>query len=158
MIKRIFIFVMVFSLSACNVDKEELSYKIKSSTNIEEAASYIKKIEKLNEDALPVLIDIIQELQNDQFKLINNGKISACLESLLRLANKGVHSKTEARALLEIIKTQRFMGSTLLTAKILEVITGIDVGYNQKFVENYTAEQEALRQKMISKWEDALDE
>ena len=154
---RLFLITMALLLTSCIDNEESLGSAMLKADTIDETIMYSKKLETFKEAALPVYIEIINILIVDEHKLNNYGKINVCLDSLLNLAKKGIHSKDETIALLNIIEKQRFINDTLKTAKILETITGIDVGYNENFVKKYSSESEDSRTKMLKSWREYLD-
>lgn len=155
--KIITIVIFLVLLSACNNKEENLNTVILHAGSTDEAIMHAKKIEKHKSDALPIFVNNIVELQKESYKVINHGKIDICLDSLLKLAKDGIYSKEEGLALIEIIQKQISIQRTLKTAEILKLITGVDVGYNQNFVENYSADKEQLRVEMINKWKEKLE-
>lgn len=154
-IKTILI-LLTLVIASCSANNADLSHKLINASSIDEVITISKRIEKEGKDALPIFINIIKKLINNEHKLTNYGKINICLNSLHNLAQNGIYSNEEGQALIGVIKKQRLITDTLKTAEILKIVTGVDVGYDEAFVNSYTENDEGKRIKMIEKWEHSL--
>ncbi len=154
--KSFVVIILVFFVSCSN--EKDLGRKLIHADNTDEAIIYAKKIESFEEKGLPIFVEILNTLIDDQHRLNSYGKINICIDSLYNLAKKGIYSQYEAMALLKIIEVQKYIPDTLKTANILRIVTGIDVGYDEEFVKKYTAGDENQRIKMIQKWKVAITE
>jgi hypothetical protein len=145
-------------LVSCNPTERDLNRALLEATTTDAAIGVAKKCEKLETKGLPIFIKTLDVLSGEQLRLDNYGKISVCLDSLRNLASKGISSKDEAEFLVQFIQKQRLITDTLVTAEILKSITGYDVGYDKKFIEHYTQDDESKRKQMIREWERAIEE
>jgi hypothetical protein len=142
---------------SCSTNGQDLGRALLEAKTIDDAIGVAKKCEKLEAKSLLIFVKTLEVLIDKEYRLDNYGKISVCLNSLRNLANRGISSKEEAVFLLQFIQKQRLITDTLVTAEILTLITGTDVGYNKEFVEHYAPNDEGKRKQMIQEWEKAIE-
>lgn len=89
---------------------------------------------------------------------VNIDTIDLAVYYLSRYIADGYKTPDIGCALVRAIKHQLVMRSTLQTADALKNLTGIDVGYDESFVNLYDSSEEyiELRNSKIRKWESAL--
>lgn len=76
-----------------------------------------------------------------------------CAFYLRELARAGIHSVDEVPILLRQFQIWPVhYKSTQFSAETLQIITGLDVGYNEEFVDNYTEADESERLQMLATW------
>lgn len=154
---KVLIIPMILLAMSCSAKEQDLSRALLEAETIDDAIGIAKKCEKLEAKSLPIFIKTLEALIDKEYRLDNYGKISVYLNSLHNLAKKSISSKDEAIFLLKFIQRQRLITDTLVTAEILKLITGTDVGYDKEFVEHYTQNDEGKRKQMIREWEKAID-
>ena len=146
----------VILMISCSTEKD-YGRALLNADNIEDAAIYATKLEKFGKNAIPVFIKDLKLLMDNQYSVNDYGKIHICLNSLSNLAQKGIYSKDEVNALLQILEKQVYLEDTIITAKLIKLITGIDIGYNESFIRNYTPDKEDERIHLIHQWRKAIE-
>ncbi len=104
------------------------------------------------EEAIPILLTIMEESLETKYSLLSYGKLNTCLGILRDMAEDGVYTQESVPVLLHVIEEQIVISDTLITAELLTIITGIDPGWDEAFVEGYTAEDLPLWQEKIEQW------
>jgi hypothetical protein len=145
-------FACIFILLIISCSKEDLSIKILKAENIEEASQFAEKAKKLGHDGIPIFLKVLRANRNKKYNVLTYGKVRLAIASLHDMAAEGIYSKEEVPTLLDAINEQISIDDTFPIAQTLRLITGIDVGYSDEFVKNYSEADEDKRQKMLSKW------
>jgi len=155
MIRKSWVFnLVVFVVCvACSISTEDIRIGFLNATSVEEANAFARKAYSLRLQGIPIFLDVINKSIENQDSLLNYGKLQISLKYMYELASNGVYSKRSVPVLLRVIKKQRSIADTLVTANTIKIITGVDVGYDYKFVQSYSSADEEKRLKMISKWE-----
>ena len=104
------------------------------------------------EEAIPILLTIMEESLETKYSLLSYGKLNTCLGILRDMAEDGVYTQESVPVLLHVIEEQIVISDTLITAELLTIITGIDPGWDEAFVEGYTAEDLPLWEEKIDQW------
>ena len=149
------IFVCLFC-SACSDSQHEIKQRIKASSDAEESAIYAKKIRELGLQGIPIFNEVISSSLENQDNLSNYAKLMLSVKHLHDLAKEGIYSESSVPILLDVLEKQRSIADSLITAEVVQTITGIDVGYNIDFVKSYTPSDEPKRKEMILKWRSSV--
>ena len=149
------IFVCLFC-SACSDSKQEIKQRLLTSSDAEESAIYAKKVRELGLQGIPIFNEVISSSIENQDNLSNYAKLMLSVKHLHDLAKEGVYSESSVPILLDLLEKQRSIADSLITAEVVQTITGLDVGYNIDFVNSYTPSDEPKRKEMISKWRSSV--
>ena len=103
-------------------------------------------------EAIPALLILMEESVETRYSLLSYGKLNTCLGILHKLAQDGVHTPESVPVLLHVIEEQIVISDTLITAEILTIITGIDPGWDEDFVNSYTLEDHPQVLEKIEQW------
>jgi hypothetical protein len=137
---------------ACDESQQEIKKQLLTSSNAEESTIYAKKVRELGVHGIPIFNEVISSSIEKQDNLTNYAKLMVSIKHLHEMAKEGIYSKESVPVLLNVIEKQRFIADSLITAEIITIITGLDVGYNLNFVKTYTPSDEPRRKEMILKW------
>ncbi len=121
--------------------------------NLEEFNRYAERARALEQDGIPLLLAVLEDSLTTRYSLLSYGKTNTCLMHLHELASEGIYTVEEVPTLLRVINEQIAIMDTLVTAEILEMITGVDVGYDEEFATSYAPSDNAKRERMITDWE-----
>ena len=139
-------FIAVFLLSACQpVTLDDL----RQADDYEEFNQLAWRLSWRGEEAIPILLTVMEESLETKYSLLSYGKLNTCLGILRDMAEDGVYTQESVPVLLHVIEEQIVISDTLITAELLTIITGIDPGWDEAFVEGYTAEDLPLWQEKI---------
>ena len=149
----IFCLILFVLLSSCGEKKQDLKRNYLSAQTDEEVRHLASDIRSLGVDGVPIFVEAMTSSLEKQDTLIGYSKLIVSLKGLNELAKNGIFTEDEVFALLLVLKKQRSIQDSLLTADTIYKITNVNVGYNLDFVKNYTVDDENARQKLISEWE-----
>ena len=154
MLKPVYIAIifLFFFNSACSDSKQEIENRLLASTDAEESAEYARKAREMGPEGIHIFNEVISSSIVKQDNLNYYAKLMLSLNNLHAMALEGVYSDESIPILLNVLERQRSITDSLITAEILEIITGMDVGYDLEFVNSYTPSDESKRQEMIFKW------
>jgi hypothetical protein len=160
MIKYIYISTMIITwfCFACSDSKNEIKKGLIGSTNADRYLIYANKARKLGLEGVHIFNEAISSNIQNQDSLANYSKLMISLKYLRGMAEEGIYSIDSIPILLEVIENQRSIADSLITAEIIKIITGIDVGYDFDFVNSYTPSHEPMRKDMILKWRSLVSE
>lgn len=119
--------------------------------NIEEFVFRAHDASALREKAIPVYLAVLNRHVEILGSPLEMDKSYWCVFHLHKLAREGIYSVEEIPILLRQMQMWRFGESTRLAAETLQIITGLDVGYNE-LIDNYTDADEPERLRMLAKW------
>jgi hypothetical protein len=120
--------------------------------DIEEFNRHAAAVTALGADGIPLLIAVLEKSLESKSDVLSYGKLNSSIFHLHDLASRGTYDVDSVPVLIRVIDEQIAMGDTLSTADTLRLITGLDVGYDARFVSEYTEEDEERRREMIEKW------
>lgn len=146
------LFFIAAALSACGSSPEEIHKGMLESQDMDQFQRFVGKAQRLGGDAIPIYVDVLDKSLDEPAKLLNYGKTGTCIQKLHELALEGVFELQEIPVLLRAMDLQLAIEDTLPTAYTLQIITGVDVGYDSSFVLSYKVDDEERRQEMISAW------
>lgn len=145
--------IVCILLASCGDERDMYRQMFLNAKTVEDAKIESFKVKKLGADGIRIFNDSLRENLACQDSLICYGKLLIGLDRLNELAHEGVYSTDSLPVLLKVIKAQRSIVDSLVTADTIRIITGVDVGYNKKFVAEYKTKDEDARMKMIAMWE-----
>lgn len=120
--------------------------------DMEEFNRYASVVSLRGAKAIPIFLDVLDDSLKTKYSVFSYGKVNSTISHLHDLADKGITDVQSVPVLIRVIDAQIAVKDTLPTADLLKALTGVDVGYDRKFVETYTEQDEKKRQEMISKW------
>ncbi len=139
-------------LAGCERRPDVILGHMLQAEGLDDFQRYAGQARALEEDGIPLFLTVIEASLATPYSVFSYGKTNTCLNHLHDLASEGIYTVEEVPTLLRTINEQIAIMDTLVTAEILEMITGIDVGYDEEFVSSYTPSDEAKRERMISDW------
>ncbi len=110
------------------------------------------RLSRQGEEAIPTLLIVMEQSLETKYSLLSYGKLNTCLVILHELATDGVYTLESVPVLVHVIEEQIVISDTLITAEILTIITGIDPGWDEEFVESYTLEDYPQVLEKIEQW------
>jgi len=119
---------------------------------LDEIQTSAVKVRGLGAQGIPIFLEVMNSNLSSQDRLESYAKLMVCINQLHELAKEGVYIKEEIPVLFLVLENQRSITDSFRTAKIIEMITGIDGGYDESFVRSYTPDNEKRRKQMISSW------
>jgi hypothetical protein len=146
------VFLFIFINACSKPSKEELLATLINSYDSDEIIICSKKIQSLGAEGIPLFLSGINEANKDKYNSGNYVKLGIILTNLNEMASQDIYTLDEVSVLLNLLNSQIDIQGTLITAKTLNLITKVDVGYNDDFVNQYNMKDEDKRQKMISNW------
>jgi hypothetical protein len=153
---RAILFVaFVAMLGGCERSPEELVGSMILTDNIEEFVFRAEEASALGKKAIPVYLAVLNRHIDNPGSPLEIDKSYWCAFHLRELARAGIHSVDEVPILLRQFQIWPVSYKlTQLSAETLKIITGLDVGYDEQFIESYTEADETKRAKMLAKWRD----
>jgi hypothetical protein len=143
---------LAIGLLACTESREDLTASLKQTTDVEQAAHISAKVRRLEADGIPIFLAVLSRDVSDRFSLLERAKDNVCLEHLRDLARQGIHDAAEVPILLRVMDRQIAIDDTIVPAETIRIITGLDVGYDEKFIDRYEEQDEPARQQMLDRW------
>jgi hypothetical protein len=139
----------------CERSEEELVGAMILTESSEEFRFLASEAVDLGDTSIPVFLAVLNRHVEQPVNLTEHSKISICLKHLRDLARQGIYSIQEVPALLHVLEEQLvYVPNSLVAAELLQMITGLDVGYDEEFLKNYTVAAEPERLRMLAKWRD----
>lgn len=141
-------------LAGCKPSPEEALGRILLSHNTEEIHRLVANLYEHGEAAIPVYLAILNRRVEQGGSPCELTKSGDTLEYLHKLAQNGIYTVEEVPVLLRVIEDHKHVlfVNTIWPAETLRIITGIDVGWDAAFIENYTEADEPKRQAMLDQW------
>jgi hypothetical protein len=141
-------------LGGCERSPEELVGAMILAENIEEFVFRAEEASALGDKAIPIYVAVLNRHVEVPGSLLEMDKSYWCVFHLHKLARDGIYSIDEVPVLLRHMQKWRFLKSTRLAAETLQIITGLDVGYDEQFIGHYTDADEPERLRMLAMWRD----
>ena len=139
-------------LTSCGQTSEEIRDEFLATDSFDQMQASAQEIRTLGSQGVPIFLEAISNEIETQYSLKSYGRINVSLKNLHALAKEGVCDKTAAPVLFKLLEKQLDMSASLITAETLEIITGVNVGYNEEYIRSYTSEDEPKRKEMIARW------
>ena len=141
-------------LAGCEPSPEEALGRILLSHNTEEIHRLVADLYGHGEEAIPVYLAILNRRVEQGGSPCELTKSGRTLEYLMKLAQDGIYTVDEVPVLLRVIDDHKHVlfVNTIWPAETLRIITGVDVGWDAAFIENYTEADEPKRQAMLDEW------
>src|SRR5262245_31114391 len=118
--------------------------------NIEEFVFRANEASTLEDKAIPIYLAVLNRHVEIRGSPLEMDKCYWCVFHLHELARKGIYSVDEIPVLLREFQIWPAVDkSNLLAADTFQIITGIDVGYNEQFIDKYTDADEPNRLQML---------
>lgn len=110
-------------------------------------------------EGIKEILKILEKSLQNPYNATDYSTANLSINYIYKLVSSGMKydKKEVAETLIMAINKQIYMTDTLTTAKTLQIVTGVDVGYNKEFVETYTENEEPKRQGMILKWKESIE-
>lgn len=138
--------------ASCGFNQSVSTDDLLTAENNEEFNRYAELAKKEGTEGIPLLLAAIDDSLQSKYDVESYGRLNTALAHLHDLATEGTYTVESVPVLIEAIQNQISIADTLTTAKTLQIITGVDPGYDEAFVRNYTPQDEGSRQRMISAW------
>jgi len=149
------LFVIIF-FSGC-AENHSISIA-QSNEGVEAIRHQLKLSVDKNENGIPEIIEILNHHMKTPHSVTSWGVINDCVRSLDILIDSGIYTEEVLPALLQAIKKQISIKDTLVTARAIEKLTRVDVGYSKEFVDNYEVSDEKMWLDKIAVWEKILED
>jgi len=149
-------FLLLIVFFSCSCVSQDNKMPI-APNDFETVSESLKRSFQRGEEGIPLIIDILKNNLDNLYNTTNYGVANKAIEYLCKYVSEGKKNKEIGDALIYAIKKQIYLPDTLTTAIALKMITGIDVGYDQSFVDSYTEKDELKRQEMINKWQVVIE-
>lgn len=143
---------------ACSDSAQKITEEFLATSSTDEMHVLARKARSLGKEGIPILLRVISVSMENQLRLDNYARLNISLRNLYDMAVDEIYTKDEVYFLVEVLSKQRVLDDTIVTAEIIKLITGVDVGYKEEFIKSYTPEDEQKRIEMISKWRSFLKE
>ena len=109
----------------------------------------------LRERSILIFLAILNRHVENTGNLTEWSKTNISVTYLRDLARQGIYSIEEVPTLLYVIEELQInIRDTVITAETLQIITGLDVGYDEEFAKRYTGDDEPERLRKIAAWRD----
>ena len=157
---KLFIISLLFCLicSSCSSSKEEIIQDILLSSNPDKTNVYANKARDLGVDGIIIFLTVISKSLDMQADVTTYGRLTICYRNLNEMAKEGIYTEESVPVLFNVLEKQISIVESLITAETLEIITGIEVGYDKNFVNHYTSSDEPKRKMMIKEWKKRWEE
>lgn len=166
-IKLVIIFI-IFPITACTtqptlneqsvVQAPSWSHqKIQPEDDIEVTRIKMAAIAKKGEEGIPEILEVLELHMKTPYSVKSYGVIYSCIKHLSNLVDKGIYTDEVLPTLVRAIEKQIWFNHTLITANAITKLSGIDVGYNEEFVRNYTEDDEESRKAKIAVWKEFVE-
>ena len=143
---------LAIGLLACTESRDHLTGSLKQATDVEQAAQISAKVRRLEADGIPIFLAVLNRDVSDRFSLLGRAKDNVCLKHLSELARQGIHDAAEVPVLLRVMDRQMAIDDTIVPAETIRIITGLDGGYDEQFIDSYEEDDEPARQQMLDRW------
>jgi hypothetical protein len=148
-------FWVLLMTGSCNPSPERLVGHMILTENIEDFAILAHETSTRGDEAIPIFLAVLNRHVYVTGSPLELDKTYWCLVHLRDLARQGIYNRDEVPTLIRV--TEDWHGIfeySVIPAETLKLITGVDVGYDEAFVERYTEADEPERQQMIAAWRD----
>lgn len=142
----------ILLLAACSDTPDEIKSRFLMAEALDEIQASAVKVRGLGAQGIPIFLEVISSNLSSQDRLESYAKLTICINQLHELAKEGVYTKEEIPVLFSVLENQRSIADSLVTANVIEMITGIDGEYDESFVRSYTPDNEKRRKQIISSW------
>lgn len=149
---RLFLLTTVWLLATSCQQTHVTSDDLIQARDMEEFNRHAAAVTALGTEGIPLLNAVLEKSLESKYDVLSYGKLNSSIFHLHELASRGTYHVDSVPVLIRVIDEQIAMGDTLLTADTLRLITGLDVGYDARFVSEYTEDDEERRREMIEKW------
>lgn len=137
---------------ACNSGRAVTLNDLLAAEDMEQFNRYAAHAKSQGLDGIPLLLAVIDDSLKTKYEVLSYGKLNTSILHLRDLAADGVYTVESVPILIRAIEEQIAIADTLVTANTLQIISGVDVGYDADFVSSYRVENEEQREEMISQW------
>lgn len=144
--------VLGFAVTGCNPHRVVTLDDLLDAKNMEEFNRYAAQAKSQDLEGIPLLLAVIDDSLETKYDVFSYGKLNTSIQHLHDMAADDVYTVDSVPTLIRVIEEQTAIADTLVTAEILEMITGVDVGYDADFVLSYGVEDEERREEMILQW------
>ena len=142
---------------ACNSSREVTLDDLLAAEDMEQFNKFAAQAKSKGRDGIPLLLAVIDDSLKTKHEVFSYGKLNSSVLHLHDLAVDGVYTVESVPILIRAIEEQIAITDTLVTADTLQMISGVDVGYDAEFVGGYRVEDEERREEMISQWRQWYD-
>ena len=151
--------LLIVLFAGCGESNESaVLAELRSTENIEDFQRILSRNRVGEEERLRLLLSVVEENLGNQENVVSYGKVNIALKELNLAAKSGMLSKDAIPTLLNALSNQLSIHDTIVTSETLLILTGLDTGYDQQFVQSYTVEDEPLRLEKIEKWQAWYDQ
>lgn len=150
--------VMTLLLHACTAAADnEIGRDYINEDNVEKIALKAKVLRDKGHGAIPIFEKAIRHSVKNPYSVIEGARLYISTKSLYKLAKENIYTVNEVGSLIAALRSQ-IISNSFETAETLRLITGIDTGWDKKFIKNYKVEDENILEAKIKQWEDWLKE
>lgn len=148
---------LLCACSSSTVEPAETFVPPPQSYGIEDVARQLETLYEQGEDGLDPMIEILESAANNRLSACSYGVGYMVSEYLGKYVEDGVRNKKIANALLTALENQLALDDTLLPAQILSNLLGVDVGYDEAFIQSFREEDRPLLLKKSQELRLAID-
>ena len=138
--------------AACSPQRAVTLDDLLGAEDTEQFNKHARQVKSQGVDGIPLLLAVIEDSLETKHNVFSYAKLNASITHLHNLAAAGIYTVQSVPVLIRAVEEQVAITDTLVTAKTLQMITGVDAGYDADFVSSYKVEDEERRQEMISAW------
>lgn len=146
------ILMLCCMMVACSPQRTVTLDDLLGAEDMEQFNRYAAQVKEQGVDGIPLLMAVIDDSLESKYSVFSYGKLNTCIMHLRDLAEDNIYAVESVPVLIRAIDEQIAITDTLVTASVLQMITGVDVGYDAEFVSSYQVEDEERREEMISQW------
>lgn len=139
-------------VAACSPQRAVTLDDLLGAEDMEQFNKYAAQAKSQGINGIPLLLAMIDDSLKTKHSVFSYGKLNTSITHLHDLAADGISTMESVPILIRAIEEQVTIEDTLVTAETLQMITGVDVGYDADFVSSYEVEDEERREEMISLW------
>ena len=138
--------------AACSPQRATSLDDLLGAEDLEQFNEHAMQVKEQGVEGIPVLLAVIDDSLKTKYSVFSYGKLNTSIKHLHDLATEGVYTKESVPVLVRAIEAQTAITDTLVTAETLQMITGVNAGYDAAFVSSYKVEDEERRKEMIAEW------
>lgn len=138
--------------AACSPQRTVSLDDLLGAEDMEQFNRYSAQVKEQGVDGIPLLLAVIDDSLETKHNVFSYGKLNTAITHLRDLAADGIYTVESVPVLIRAVEEQVAITDTLVTAETLQMITGVDAGYDAAFVSSYKVEDEERREEMIATW------
>ncbi len=129
----------------------------KANYSVETLRQDLAKSAKKGHKGIPEIVRVLEENMETHYAVFSSTAINLSVKHLHELAQQGIYTDEVLPVLVRAIKKQLAINDTLQTAKAIKLLSGVEVGYTEEFVNSYQVNDEPEWLAKIAVWEDYVE-